>query len=96
MFDITSCLHSFNSTLHGNKWDCSCASGLHEALSDLTNVKLIHKAYCETPDLARNQPIDNFKCAGEYRRQKNIEANSSQTYDRFEVGICRELSTGRV
>ena len=66
MFDITNCLNSFNSALHGNKWDCSCASGLHRALSDLTNVKFIHKAYCETPELARNQPLDNFKCAGEY------------------------------
>ena len=66
MFDIRNCLYSFNSALDGNKWDCSCASGLHRALSDLTNVKFIQKAYCETPELARNQPLDNFKCAGEY------------------------------
>ncbi|XP_015758422.1 PREDICTED: slit homolog 1 protein-like isoform X2 [Acropora digitifera] len=54
---------SLTLALHGNKWDCSCGSGLHRALSDLTNVKFIQKAYCETPELARNQPLDNFKCA---------------------------------
>ncbi|XP_067018004.1 uncharacterized protein [Acropora muricata] len=68
MFDIRNCLYSFNSALDGNKWDCSCASGLHRALSDLTNVKIIQKAYCETPELARNQPLDNFKCAGHIKK----------------------------
>ena len=70
MFDITNCLYYFNSALDGNKWDCSCASGLHKALSDLTNVILVQKAYCQTPPALQKQPVDNFKCVGEYRRQK--------------------------
>ena len=84
MFDITNCLHSFNSNLRGNKWDCSCASGLHRALSDLTNVKFVLKAYCQTPNVVQNQPIDNFKCVGEYRRQRtsivSVETRSLRRY----------------
>ena len=70
--DITNCLHSVNSHVSGNKWDCSCASGLQKALEDMANVHFQGNAHCRTPDIMRNHRIFDPNC-GEYRRQKTLE-----------------------
>ncbi|XP_029204387.2 fibrillin-1-like isoform X2 [Acropora millepora] len=46
----------------GNKWDCSCASGLHRAVSDLAFVTLREDARCQTPDILRHQAIYHVTC----------------------------------
>ena len=67
--DIMNCLHSVNSFVSGNKWDCNCESGLQEALENLEHVYLQDKAYCHTPEAMRGRRISDPNC-GEYRGQK--------------------------
>lgn len=70
--DIMNCLHSVNSYLGGNRWDCNCASGLQRALENLVDVYLQDNAYCHTPNFLRDRLISDINC-GEYMRQKNSE-----------------------
>ena len=50
------------SALAGNKWNCTCGSGLDRAMVDLEGIFFVRKPLCSIPDSLRKTPIYNFTC----------------------------------
>ncbi|XP_068689107.1 pro-epidermal growth factor-like [Montipora foliosa] len=49
-------------SLAGNKWNCSCASGLRRALDNMAGIALKGDTFCSSPDFMRKKQIYAFTC----------------------------------
>ena len=55
-------LYALYSLLEGNKWNCTCGSGLDRAMVDRKGIIFKGKPLCWIPDSLRKTPIYKFTC----------------------------------